>query len=164
MSISWRLGIIAAFIALFILFGKLVYGDNIPLVPIVLKTHSHFGLVTQVYTAEVFRIEGADGSLPVRLFGIDCTSKCKQPACVQAQKDAFDEVKRRLNKNNIILECDGYCRFDRQKRRFHYVVLPDIPDFGALLIRQGLCATAKYVHPRREAQKIAQEARLGRWQ
>lgn len=167
-DLNWRIALILAFVIFILLVGKMLYGQTVPLAPIVPKTHTHFATVLQVVSADLYKIETPSGLGMAKLYGVDCSAKCKTPACAQAQKDAFEEAKRRLEKNNIMLECDGDCKFDRFKRRFHYIALPDISDFGLSLISRGLCAARKYVHNRSDAylaaQKSAQDAKLGRWQ
>ena len=147
----------------------MLYGEEIPLVPITPKTHTHLGSISNVLSAETFRISGLGGMGIVKIQGINCASKCKNPSCTQVQQDALAEVKKRLENNNVMLECDGGCRIDKLKRRLHYVVLPDIPDFGLSLIKRGLCQAWKgrNSHPRAEdyikAQKEAEKAKVGLW-
>jgi endonuclease YncB( thermonuclease family) len=144
-------------------------GEDIPLVPIIPKTHTHLGSISNVLSAETFRISGLGGMGTVRIQGINCISKCKKPNCVQAQQDALNEVTKRLENNNVMLECDGECRVDKFKRRLHYVVLPDISDFGLSLVRRGFCQAwkVKDSHPRFEdylrAQDEAKKAKVGMW-
>jgi endonuclease YncB( thermonuclease family) len=172
-NIWWRVLVIVLFIVAFVLAGRFVYGQRAPLVPITPKTHTHLGNVIQVITPETFRIAGNGGFSTVRIRGINCSIKCTNSALCdnlrQVYRNTLQYLKTKLEKNNVLLECDGDCRVNKQKQKLHYVRLPDLEDLGFYLVGMGFCATLEgnEEHPRTEdylkVQEEAKKAKLGMW-
>jgi endonuclease YncB( thermonuclease family) len=128
--------------------------------------------VLSVVDGDTIRIETAEGSLSVRIIGIDTPETVHPYKPVESGGyEASDRAKELLENQIVTIHFDPdpkHDKWDKYKRLLAYLDMPDGRDFGLIMVTEGLAkAYPKYPFSRQEtyleAEKIAQQSKIGIW-
>lgn len=119
--------------------------------------------VDKVVDGDTFKVRGADGnSFRIRVRGVDCPESHRNDKCErdgqQGRKGCDEQIPLGLEAARIAAKLakhkqvilEGPISLDRYGRVLAYVRLPDGSDYGAFMVKEGLCEDFgwKYPHPR----------------
>ncbi len=128
--------------------------------------------VLKVVDGDTVTIETTEGSLTVRVIGIDTPETVHpfKPVEVGGQ-EASDRAKELLEGQTVVIHYDPdpkHGKWGNYKRLLVYLDLPDGRDFGLVMIQEGFAkAYPKYPFSRQElyleAEQVAQQNKVGIW-
>lgn len=128
--------------------------------------------VLNVVDGDTITIETAEGSLPVRIIGIDTPETVHPFKPVEfGGPEASDRAKELLEGQVVTIHYDPdpkHGKWGTYERLLVYLDLPDGRDFGLVMIQEGFArAYPKYSFSRQkaylEAEQIAKQSKLGIW-
>jgi len=128
--------------------------------------------VLRVIDGDTIEIETEEGSLKVRIIGIDTPETVHPFKPVEFYgPEASQKAKELLEGQTVVIHYDPdpkHDKWDKYKRLLAYIDLPDGRDFGLVMIQEGFArAYPKYPFSRQEsylkAEEIAKHNKTGIW-
>jgi len=128
--------------------------------------------VLNVIDGDTITIETADGSLPVRIIGIDTPETVHPFKPIESGgEEASGKAKELLEGQTVTIHYDPdpkHGKWDKYQRLLAYLALPDGRDFGLVMIQEGFAkAYPNYPFSRQElyleTEEIARQNKVGVW-
>jgi len=128
--------------------------------------------VFSVVDGDTIKLETPEGSLPLRVIGIDTPETVHPMKPIEpGGSEASQKATELLEGHTVVIHYDpdpNHGKWDKYGRLLAYLDLPDGRDFGLLMIKNGLArAYPKYPFSRQEAylaaERTAQQEKAGIW-